>query len=629
MGCDASRFEGDATECEQDLGWHVTLIQLLAETPLPRHLGEALDALRLPRNSRQRLTVKLESFRSVELQQRKEQAADELGCEAALSYPDDFALAIYVYSLEDPVAVYKILNRDSLNNTQGRAGYMHKASSQVYRVLPLTRYLMAALRALPAEFRYAGDCYRFMKYRYNDAQFARFAPGKLISKYAFLSTAMRVDGFLNFAREEAQAGEDRTVLRVRATGRAWRVSFFCDLLEEDEVLFEPMSTLEVLSASRGGFDSDERLEDPESGLFPDEIAFRQVDPLYPCIACSTLLRAGDFTRHVAEHCRERPVWWPSSWAGREVQVNIASPGRLEGSDVALLVEAFRENPGVRRLSLRFGDGGAANLSRVLRLSSTLRVLDVRDNRIGPPKVAHLAEALKQNRTLTALDLGMNCLGEAGAARLAEALKVNGTLEALSLQYNALGDGGLARLAEALEENESLAKLDLADNRIGAGGAARLAEALEQNGSLSVLGLRDNHLGPAGAASLASALESEDCALELLSLANNQIGAEGAEGLARALACNGSLRTLNLAINSMGESGAASLAGALKRNTALTTLNLHYNAVGDAGAASLAEALGRNSSLTQLDVRDNRISEAGAARLAQALRHNSAMQKLVR
>ena len=195
----------------------------------------------------------------------------------------------------------------------------------------------------------------------------------------------------------------------------------------------------------------------------------------------------------------------------------------------------------------------------------------------------------------AQNLQQQGIDDAAAAVLASVLKINTTLTILDLSANNIGPSGAESLATTLKTNTALTILELSANIIGPAGAESLATALKTNKTLTILDLSYNNIGPAGAESLAAALKT-NTTLRNLYLSLNNIGPAGAESLATALKTNTTLTNLDLGFNNLGSVEAESLATALKTNTTLTNLGLHGNYLGPAGDESLGKALETNTTL---------------------------------
>lgn len=147
------------------------------------------------------------------------------------------------------------------------------------------------------------------------------------------------------------------------------------------------------------------------------------------------------------------------------------------------------------------NNGAMEIADVLKHSSHITTLKLRENNIGNAGVQALAEALTTNTALTTLDLEENNIDDGGVQTLAEALKNNPTLTTLNMRFNNIGDDGAQALAELLTISTALTTLDLEGNNIGDMGAQVLATALMTNTALITLRLRLNNFGAASVQAL--------------------------------------------------------------------------------------------------------------------------------
>jgi len=73
--------------------------------------------------------------------------------------------------------------------------------------------------------------------------------------------------------------------------------------------------------------------------------------------------------------------------------------------------------------------------------------------------------LKINTTLLVLDMNNNIIGDEGAKLIAESLKINTTLKILNLSNNNIGDEGAMSLATAKEQHNIEINIALASNQI--------------------------------------------------------------------------------------------------------------------------------------------------------------------
>ena len=105
--------------------------------------------------------------------------------------------------------------------------------------------------------------------------------------------------------------------------------------------------------------------------------------------------------------------------------------------------------------------GASNIAQVLKNTSVVRGLDLRDNPIGDSGLQMIFDSLKHNNTLDFLDVARCQLTDTGVASLADALNINGTLKTLHIENNlAITENGLACLVEVISRRAGLEVLVL-------------------------------------------------------------------------------------------------------------------------------------------------------------------------
>lgn len=141
-------------------------------------------------------------------------------------------------------------------------------------------------------------------------------------------------------------------------------------------------------------------------------------------------------------------------------------------------------------------------------SSMLWTLDARANGWGDDAVAHLAPALRVNTSLKVLALNDNLIGPAGLAALAHALSYNTTLETLDLSGNACCGPdlvGILALRRCLAVHPRLKKVVLARTHMAADGALALAECFPEAEQLVHLDVALNNLGLVGVLALDAGL----------------------------------------------------------------------------------------------------------------------------
>jgi Ran GTPase-activating protein (RanGAP) involved in mRNA processing and transport len=275
----------------------------------------------------------------------------------------------------------------------------------------------------------------------------------------------------------------------------------------------------------------------------------------------------------------------------------------------------------------------------LRVSSSVRTLSLRGNRLGDDVAVAVADLLSwEGCTLTTVDLSRNRIGSIGAAALAAALAHNTCLEKLSLRCNVIGNEGAHAFARGLAANSTLQVLQLQGCVIGAEAAEALEAAADAHDMLALT----IELAPAEQPPNELALDfiasrvarnaldaqlararADDPALTTLELGWSVVGDAGAAAVADALAANMHVHTLRLHKAAIADAGAAALAGMLRTNTTLTSLALARNSIGCAGAQALADALAENDTLTVLELPGNAIRDAGMRALCAARQRRAA------
>eukprot|EP01118_Nematostelium_gracile_P007251 TRINITY_DN2347_c1_g2_i2.p1 TRINITY_DN2347_c1_g2~~TRINITY_DN2347_c1_g2_i2.p1 ORF type:complete len:733 (-),score=159.84 TRINITY_DN2347_c1_g2_i2:80-2278(-) len=104
----------------------------------------------------------------------------------------------------------------------------------------------------------------------------------------------------------------------------------------------------------------------------------------------------------------------------------------------------------------------------------------------------VGDALKVNTTLIILDIGDNKIGPEGAKMIAEALKVNTTLADLILFRNEIGSEGAKNLNRCLDINTSLVKLNLDNNDIPSSLENHLKLLVSQNAQAKEMKEQENN-----------------------------------------------------------------------------------------------------------------------------------------
>lgn len=175
-----------------------------------------------------------------------ENCADERARELKASYHPALAVAIYLYTLQDP-DIYRLVNKE-LNDT-GKRCVDGKLSDELLIWIPYIQFLMVALKALPVRYVWTGAAFRGVKWVYmpDDHNLLKhYYPGKTVPFYSFKSFARSEDVPLGSEMFMGTTGL-RTLFEVEAPCMAYDISVFSDYGEdEQEVVFHPLTLLQVV-----------------------------------------------------------------------------------------------------------------------------------------------------------------------------------------------------------------------------------------------------------------------------------------------------------------------------------------------------------------------------------------------
>ena len=261
-----------------DLRWKKTLETAIKDIPLSTSLIEAIQSLR-----------ELGGLLDVDLLEeivegKREEWQDVLyspagGFNLPASYGLDFAVAIYLYTLNEP-SVYAVVNGEMFNKGRRKPGAISGISDSLRACLPYIKYFDAALAALPGSYVFQGKVRRGQKWVFSspgkDDPVAHFPEGHKIMWYEFKSTSTQQEVMMREHFCGVHAGP-RTIFTVKAT-RAYAIhkfSYFQGIDSEHEVLFRPFSKFKVLHAQKNIINPQETKSLEKSG-FPDAVLLQQV-----------------------------------------------------------------------------------------------------------------------------------------------------------------------------------------------------------------------------------------------------------------------------------------------------------------------------------------------------------------
>ena len=301
--------------------------------------------------------------------------------------------------------------------------------------------------------------------------------------------------------------------------------------------------------------------------------------------------------------------------------------RCRNEKLALtMTSVLAKNKHIERLSLRdnsLNDDGVINIAQSLCKHSALKVLNLQKNNITEEAAEALASIISSNN-LEALYLGNNQL-KLNAIKLSTAFKNKSSLKLLDLANNKIPEQVADELSAAIIANNSLEKLWLGCNHLGSS-TVMIANALKEISTLKELNLNDNKNVSEQLAPAITSIIVRNTLIERLSLSNNNLNDDGVMKIAQSLCKHSKLKSFNLRCNNITEKSAEALASIISSNTGLEELYLGNNLL-QLGVIKISTALKNISSLKVLDLNNNNIPDQVSDELAAAIRANNSLEKL--
>ncbi|RNE99989.1 hypothetical protein TraAM80_07888 [Trypanosoma rangeli] len=329
--------------------------------------------------------------------------------------------------------------------------------------------------------------------------------------------------------------------------------------------------------------------------------------------------------------------WPSSTARRS---QVASPTQTTGNSKRVgggtSSAAGASGTGSRAVeSPDIGSGGSFRrpidvLSELIRTSTTLTTLKLREVRLTTDAALRIIHAAMESTSLSFVDLSGNELtGPVGDAfgelvwrrvkeqqpsrlhtillsnnplmqpncsmpppRLFSALSSDRLLVCLHLDSCGVDDAALVPLCRALCTNGALQSLHLDRNAITSEGAVMLARALCRHIFLQDVSLEGNVIRDEGTCAFASMLETNQTLISL-NLSNTWMGERALVALGVALVENRTLQRLNIDNNHFSEDAAGAFAALLESNRYLLRCRMHGNSIGHQAVLRIDRITSRN------------------------------------
>jgi Ran GTPase-activating protein (RanGAP) involved in mRNA processing and transport len=165
-----------------------------------------------------------------------------------------------------------------------------------------------------------------------------------------------------------------------------------------------------------------------------------------------------------------------------------------------ILEALLQNQTLRIFKMAnnfLDDDCSINLGDLVTYNSVIEHLDLSHNKLGFHCCMSLAQGLQINRAIHTLNVGYNRLGNAGPATLEHffiALCVNTTMRVLLLDGNRLGPVWIRRLAEGFARNSTLIKVGIVLTRMDPKSSESMLTVYKKNQYMKELGVSIDEVG---------------------------------------------------------------------------------------------------------------------------------------
>jgi Ran GTPase-activating protein (RanGAP) involved in mRNA processing and transport len=194
-----------------------------------------------------------------------------------------------------------------------------------------------------------------------------------------------------------------------------------------------------------------------------------------------------------------------------------------------------------------GQTGCNAVARLLESSTTLRVISLPNCDIGDDDVSTLAASIKLNKSrlpVESIQLSFNNISHKGAECLANSLWGSSTLRELEVDNNKFGDRGAHHVAAIIPTLTSLKVLDVGFNSIKTSGLTAVMKTVAESISLSSLSISGNAVDVNAAKAVAYAL-AYNCSLKEVFLVHCSIVHEGQRHIAAGIVSNSKTALLKL------------------------------------------------------------------------------------
>ncbi|XP_051977470.1 uncharacterized protein LOC127639456 [Xyrauchen texanus] len=267
-------------------------------------------------------------------------------------------------------------------------------------------------------------------------------------------------------------------------------------------------------------------------------------------------------------------------------------------------------------------------------SSSLRELDLSNNKLQDSGVKLLSDGLQSNSKLETLILSECSITEEGYKSLSSALKSNPThLLELNLRGNDPGESGVKLLTDLLLDTNYKLRLRFLKNEAAEKTLEYWSTVLGENPLLRrELNLSEYKLEDSKVNQLTALLEDKHCKLNKLILNNSCITEEGCAALAKALILNPSnLKELDLSLSKLGDSGIKKICTLFEnKECRLMKLKFNYISMTEEGCAALTSSLNLNPSyIRELELSGNKLGDSGVEKICSLLENSQCQLEKLR
>lgn len=184
---------------------------------------------------------------------------------------------------------------------------------------------------------------------------------------------------------------------------------------------------------------------------------------------------------------------------RKLEKLDLSDNTFKASGGEAIAAAVKNMPNLREINLRDAaiedDGLVAMVEAIIEAGAAkgLAELDVSGNDLTAESMQSLDQLLRISTTLRVLQLEENEIGSKGAKAIAKSLLIGSpALERVVANVNEIGASGALALVKAVVDKKVFVKLNMDGNQISADGVAKIEELLESKDKSYVLGSLDDN-----------------------------------------------------------------------------------------------------------------------------------------